>query len=566
MDDNLFYPLITIIFCKLLLLIYYSFFIYKYPNFIKIHINIISLLFITIFTNLLLLMDVNIIIYYNGKPDTLLRWIEWFITIYLIMKTISITENKKGKKYLNYNIIAQNLCILFGFFALTIDFKIFSLLSIIVHLYNFYVIKKTYNIFLCFYQAISIMIVIYFFLYYSGYIVVYQYFISMWIFEILIKCIFIIIITINYMITTDYTIQDILNREQIYYIIHDLRIHLNNLTLSMDQIKKTNITKLMNISIKAMIELINQILLFNKINKNLLKFDNDYFSVENLLNEVIDEFSFQLANKKIIHKINIKKNYYIYGDKKWIKKIFINLISNAIKHTKTIINVNITFNKKDDENIIINFSIEDDGNGVQNNYINYLFKAFSKTKYDTDASTGLGLYLTHKIINYYHGNIAYKYNNGAIFYGSFLTKYKEKYIENETNIIHEMKKVKPFIYLNIKKILIVDDSELNRYLLKKVISSIKNYTILEAFDGKNAIEIYKENSDIDLIFMDFHMPYMSGNIVIEKLHELGYKKNIILLTGLMKEDIYSKLDINYILIKPITKKIIETLFKAEKII
>lgn len=65
--------------------------------------------------------------------------------------------------------------------------------------------------------------------------------------------------------------------------------------------------------------------------------------------------------------------------------------------------------------------------------------------------------------------------------------------------------------LNNLNILVVDDAYINRYVLKKYILMInKNVNILEASNGKVAIEMCQVNN-IDIIFMDIKMPVMDGN-------------------------------------------------------
>ena len=68
------------------------------------------------------------------------------------------------------------------------------------------------------------------------------------------------------------------------------------------------------------------------------------------------------------------------------------------------------------------------------------------------------------------------------------------------------------------KILIVDDSEINRELLKEILSD--HYDILEAYDGKMALEIVdKQSKDISAILLDLVMPQMDGFAVLTALKE-----------------------------------------------
>ena len=59
-----------------------------------------------------------------------------------------------------------------------------------------------------------------------------------------------------------------------------------------------------------------------------------------------------------------------------------------------------------------------------------------------------------------------------------------------------------------QKILIVDDSKLNRDILKEILGETYNY--LEAENGNQAIQMIGENIEIDLMLLDLNMPQMNG--------------------------------------------------------
>ena len=59
-----------------------------------------------------------------------------------------------------------------------------------------------------------------------------------------------------------------------------------------------------------------------------------------------------------------------------------------------------------------------------------------------------------------------------------------------------------------QKILIVDDSKLNRDIFKEILGETYNY--LEAENGNQAIQMIGENIEIDLMLLDLNMPQMNG--------------------------------------------------------
>lgn len=65
------------------------------------------------------------------------------------------------------------------------------------------------------------------------------------------------------------------------------------------------------------------------------------------------------------------------------------------------------------------------------------------------------------------------------------------------------------LFSNTINALIVDDTPFNIFVLKSFFQNCKNIKFSQAFDGKEALELYKENR-YDLIFMDLNMPIMDG--------------------------------------------------------
>ena len=71
-----------------------------------------------------------------------------------------------------------------------------------------------------------------------------------------------------------------------------------------------------------------------------------------------------------------------------------------------------------------------------------------------------------------------------------------------------------------QKILIVDDAEFNREILKEFLG--EDYSYLEAENGIQAIRILEENPEIDLMLLDVNMPQMNGFEVLEWMNQLHW--------------------------------------------
>lgn len=82
----------------------------------------------------------------------------------------------------------------------------------------------------------------------------------------------------------------------------------------------------------------------------------------------------------------------------------------------------------------------------------------------------------------------------------------------------------------VNKILIIDDSQVARRMLKTCIPDNKGYVIYEAVDGQDGINKYKEVRP-DLVFMDLTMPVMNGYKAIEMIKEIESSAVIIVTTA-----------------------------------
>jgi CheY-like chemotaxis protein len=113
----------------------------------------------------------------------------------------------------------------------------------------------------------------------------------------------------------------------------------------------------------------------------------------------------------------------------------------------------------------------------------------------------------------------------------------------------------------MSKILIVDDVDVNRLLLNELLSDF-NIDILEADNGKECINIFINNSDISLIFMDIQMPLMNGIEATKYIREnLNKDIPIIAVTAYSTSEFRDISIFNDILLKPLNKKMISDTIK-----
>ena len=80
--------------------------------------------------------------------------------------------------------------------------------------------------------------------------------------------------------------------------------------------------------------------------------------------------------------------------------------------------------------------------------------------------------------------------------------------------------------VELRKILVVDDSQLIHSMYKLVLNRYKNCKILDAMNGLEALDILSREKDINLILLDINMPVMNGLQFMEKIKNENLYKNI----------------------------------------
>lgn len=240
----------------------------------------------------------------------------------------------------------------------------------------------------------------------------------------------------------------------------------------------------------------------------------------------------------------------MYIDKGKVDKIVYNLLSNAFKYTPQNGKVNLYVDEKREEGML-EIRVTDNGVGIPKEKREELFKRFMQSNFSGE-SVGIGLHLTHELIQVHKGEIAYKENPGG---GSIFTvklplrtePYDEKDFLVPDNALMQDKN-KSFVSdtineeevskllintdpLNKQQLLIIEDDPDVRQYLKEELNPY--FTIIAADNGISGFQMAQEEN-VDLIVCDVMMPGMNGYEVVKKLKNEFKTSHIpvILLTAL----------------------------------
>lgn len=214
--------------------------------------------------------------------------------------------------------------------------------------------------------------------------------------------------------------------------------------------------------------------------------------------------------KLILNKENKNPEYSILTDTYRINQILSNLLSNSVKFTERgyiEFGYNILKDKK-----LIEFYVNDTGQGINKDKIKYVFDRFSKvpaSKTKLYAGTGIGLSISRSLTELLGGEIKVESEEGV---GTKFT-FTIPLIETSGKSEHKKEKMpeiksKSYNWKD-KTILIAEDEEMNFLYLQEVLRGT-NVKILWRLTGKDAVDEVSSNNDISLILMDVRMPKMDG--------------------------------------------------------
>jgi CheY-like chemotaxis protein len=270
--------------------------------------------------------------------------------------------------------------------------------------------------------------------------------------------------------------------------------------------------------------LINDILDFSKIEAGKMEIEKYKFNLQDEIELIMDQFRVKIKSTtlELIMYIENDVPRNLIGDANRLKQILINLIGNAVKFTnegQVYLNVKLNkdFTPKNNE-IALEFNVEDTGIGIANNKLNQIFDSFTQADGSTSRSyggTGLGTTISKMLAEMMGGKIwvesPNKNNNlndykGSVF--SFIIPFE----------VDKNKKAKKYYreadFDNINA-MIIDDNNTNQFVISSYLNgwNIKNASIT---NSQQALEVFDPNVH-NLLIIDYHMPHLDGISLFHKL-------------------------------------------------
>lgn len=282
--------------------------------------------------------------------------------------------------------------------------------------------------------------------------------------------------------------------------------------------QQKNYLSVIKTSGKTLLGLINQILDLSKIEAGKIELQYNAVCVRSILNEIKYLFSQKAREKALDLFVEIDPSLPegVLLDEFRLKEILFNLVGNAVKFTEkgfVKFGAEVRYNKDGNDNgsLDLIFTVQDTGIGIPKNQQKFIFEPFKQIKGQDIAKyggTGLGLSITKHLVDRMGGTISLRSQVGKGTTFSVVFKNVELAIAVE-RITPSQKNNIDNIAFEKALILIVDDIESNRAIIKGFLSNVPAFALMEADNGKEAVEIagkYLPN----VILMDLRMPVMDG--------------------------------------------------------
>jgi two-component system, sensor histidine kinase LadS len=261
----------------------------------------------------------------------------------------------------------------------------------------------------------------------------------------------------------------------------------------------------------SLLSSVNDILDYSKIENGELTLDKEDFDPAKVLEQIKNNYTLQAEDKGLVFKYEANPNLpqKISGDAMRLSQIVNNILSNATKFThQGGISFKVSYTKQENNGMQLLLSFTDTGMGIPKEKLDTVFNSFAQESIDNKrkfGGLGLGLSIVKKLVDLHGGTIEL---NSEVGKGTTCT------IGLPYTIIEEKTETKPptpkdTFDLGGAKILVVEDNNVNQFIMNAILSRWKNTGFSIAGNGEEALEAL-QREHYDIVLMDLQMPVMDG--------------------------------------------------------
>ncbi len=270
--------------------------------------------------------------------------------------------------------------------------------------------------------------------------------------------------------------------------------------------------KTLQYSSNNLLELINDILDYNKIEAGKLELYKSPFNISELVHNIAQSFGIKAQENASLLKLSVDSTIPInlIGDQLRLGQILNNLLSNAVKFTNNgTILLNLQNIEEKPDKVWIKFIVADTGIGIAPENQDKIFDPFTQEDQSTQANfggTGLGLAITKRLVELHNSTISLTSSTAGTEF-SFSILFDKAQVSKPSGGGQPLAKSNA-LTISGMYILLVDDNEMNLMVANKFLKKW-GAIVEQATNGKIAVDMAMANN-YDLILMDLQMPVMGG--------------------------------------------------------
>lgn len=303
--------------------------------------------------------------------------------------------------------------------------------------------------------------------------------------------------------------------------------HLDDREIIRDYLEK------ISTSGKHLLSLINDVLDMSRIESGSVKIEKTNVHLPDIIEDLktIILEGVRAKQQKLLIKMQDVVHEDIITDKLRLTQVLLNIISNAVKFTPVGGTIHILVEEKASQKAgyaVYSFRIKDNGIGMSKEFQEHVFDSFARERTVTESGitgTGLGMAITKNIVDLMGGTIhlTSKQGEGSEFIVTLECELANKTVQDKQSSCPKAEK-KHLDYSG-KKVLLVEDNELNREIATEILKSL-GMKVDCAADGMEAVEIMSSEAgnQYDMIFMDIQMPKMDGYTATREIRTLNDSK------------------------------------------
>ena len=304
---------------------------------------------------------------------------------------------------------------------------------------------------------------------------------------------------------------------------HDIRTPINGICgmidvadhYAEDMKKQTECRAKIKEASHLLLELINEVLDMSKLESDEVILEEIPFNLNSISEEILGVIE-QMATEQNIRILWEEKevtHWNLIGSPGHVKRVLMNILSNAVKYNKENGYVYISCREIPSEQTAmttLEFVCRDTGIGMTEAFQKRIFEPFaqehagSRTKF---AGTGLGMPITKKLVEKMGGTISFESKEGTGT--TFVIRIPFRIDTDRKDRTETEEKTETSI--QGLHVLLTEDNELNMEIAEFVLRN-EGTVVTKAWNGQEAVDIFRKSSpgEFDVILMDIMMPVMNG--------------------------------------------------------